>query len=206
MSANQFSAFGLAPGPGYIMTPAAWAGSGIRLSGYGPGRLLKENLNTAMRQSSSIATMVAQFIADHQPGDVLDDGNLAALEAQFLLALNTAVSAGGAGIVVSMSGTSGQIKFPASLGGLIIKWGSTGNIPTDSTFVFTFPNTGAGPTLLPGAFPTSCFGAVVTAITDNGIDPVSTKYSVACNTFTAANMKIMNDSQATVVFYIAIGR
>lgn len=206
MAANQFVPFGLAPGPGYIQAPAVWAGNAVRLTGVPPGIMPKENFNTPMRQASSIATMVAQFIADFQPGDVLDNGNLAALEAQFLAALNNAIAGAGAGIIVSLSGATGQIKFPASLGGLIIKWGPTPIYPVDSVNAFVFPATGAGPTALPGAFPVACFGAVVTSITNNGVSGVTTNYAVACNTFAVNGMTIINDAAATSVFYIAIGR
>lgn len=205
MAANQFSAFGLTPGFGYIQTPAAWAANPIRASAFGPGKVLKENLNTPIRQASTLATVLAQFIANNQPADVNDDGDLVTLLAQLQLALANFTSGSGLGLIVSMSGASGQIKFPASLGGLIIKWGNTPTYATDSSNVFSFPATGGG-TPLPGPFPTACFGAVVCAVTNNGLSGVTTNYAVACNSFTPSQMTVMNDSLATVVFYIAIGR
>lgn len=204
---SQFTAFGLAPGAGYVETPLAWSLNPIRQSGFGPGKVLKQNLNTPIRQASTIATVLAQFIANNQPADVNDDGDLVTLLAQLQLALSNFTSGSGLGLIVSMTGASGQLKFPASLGGLIIKWGTTPTYAGDSSNVFSFPATGAGPTALPGAFPVACFGAVISAVTNNGISPSSTNYAPACNSFTPSQMTVMNDTAAaSAMFYVAIGR
>jgi hypothetical protein len=94
MATSQFSPFGLGAGA-FVLPPATWANSPVRTSGFPTGLLPKENLNTPIRQASSIATMIANFIAANQAANVLDDGDLAALLDQFgdALAAFTASSA-----------------------------------------------------------------------------------------------------------------
>jgi hypothetical protein len=93
MATSQFQSFGLAPGA-YVLSPAAWAALPARLTGYPPGILAKENLNTAIRQASSISTMIAAFVAAHQADNVLDDGDLVTLQDQFIDAINSLISTG----------------------------------------------------------------------------------------------------------------
>lgn len=90
MATSEFKPFGLGSGS-YVMTPAAWNALPVRASGFPPGILPKENINTALRQSSSIATMISNFMAALQPGNVLDDGNLVTLQAQFVAALQALI-------------------------------------------------------------------------------------------------------------------
>lgn len=87
MATSQFSVFGTGSGA-YVLPPATWAADPVRQSGFPPGLLPKEKLNTPLRQASSIATMLANFIAANQGDDVLDDGDLAALLSQFGTALS----------------------------------------------------------------------------------------------------------------------
>jgi len=158
--------------------------------------LLKENLNTAMRQSSSISTMIANFIADNQAADVQDDGDLVTLLAQFTAALASGPSSG---IVVTMSGTSGQIKFPGGIG-LTIKFGTTPLYGIDSVNVFTFPALGA----VPGAFPSTCLGALITASSALGVT-LGSNYSAGASTYTPSGFTVANDAGSSTFFYIAIG-
>ena len=94
MPANQFQSFGLGAGA-YVMSPASWASSGARQQGYAPGIAAKEVINTALRQSSAVTSMLAAFVAAHQPADVLDDGNLIGLQAQLKAALDSLYGAAG---------------------------------------------------------------------------------------------------------------
>lgn len=93
MATSEFQPFGLAGGA-FVLSPAAWAALPARLTGYPPGILQKENLNTALRQASSISSMIAAFTAAHQAGNVLDDGNLVTLQAQFLAAIQSLIATG----------------------------------------------------------------------------------------------------------------
>ncbi len=82
MATSEFSPFGLAPGA-FVYDPATWDADPVRTSGFPPGLLLKEQLNTPLRQASSLATMLANFIAARQAANVLDDGDLVTLLGQF---------------------------------------------------------------------------------------------------------------------------
>lgn len=86
MATSEFSVFGTAPGA-YVLPPATWSSDPVRQSGFPPGLLPKEKLNTPLRQASSIATMLANFTAANQGDDVLDDGDLTTLQQQFQAAL-----------------------------------------------------------------------------------------------------------------------
>lgn len=86
MATSEFSVFSTAPGA-YVLPPATWAADPVRQSGFPPGLLPKEKLNTPLRQASSIATMLANFMAANQGDNVLDDGDLTTLQQQFQAAL-----------------------------------------------------------------------------------------------------------------------
>lgn len=111
MPDNQFSPFGLGPGS-YVLTPSAYAALAVRTSGFPPGKVLKEDLNTPIRQASSVATMLANFIQHHQPDDVNDDGDLVTLEDQLLAALNSLYGTGIAGLIVTAQADS--TSFPGT--------------------------------------------------------------------------------------------
>jgi hypothetical protein len=102
MATSNFSAFGLGAGA-FVYTPAAWAANPVRSSGFPPGLLLKEQLNTPIRQASSIATMVANFIAANQAADVQDNGDLVTLLAQFQSAIASFVGSNASGYTLGSS-------------------------------------------------------------------------------------------------------
>jgi hypothetical protein len=84
---NDFVPFGTATGAN-VLAPGIWAADPSRSAGFSAGIAPSVKLNTAWRQASSIATMIAQFTADFGPGNVVDNGNIPVLEAQFEAALN----------------------------------------------------------------------------------------------------------------------
>jgi hypothetical protein len=88
---NDFVPFGIGSGAN-VESAAAWAAETPRQTGFQSGILPSIKLNTAIRQPSFVAAMIAQFIADYGPSNVQDNGNLAALEAQFGAALLAFVS------------------------------------------------------------------------------------------------------------------
>lgn len=93
----------------------------------------------------------------------------------------------------STQAANGSITFP---GGLIMKWGTTSTLAEDSADNdITFPT----------AFPSTCFMVTGSASSGLGVGVGEEKYSISCNTFTAAGFKVDNDSEATTVSWIAIG-
>lgn len=83
---NDFRPWAISIGAN-VLTPADYAAAIIRQQGAQQGIADPTTYNTAQRQASEIATIIAQFTADWGPGNVLDNGDLAALEAQFIAAL-----------------------------------------------------------------------------------------------------------------------
>ena len=85
-NSNDFLAFAIAAGAN-VRTPSGWAGDAALAQGIQAGILPSITLNTALRQGTSVAAMIAQFTADYGPGNVQDNGNIATLETQFKAAL-----------------------------------------------------------------------------------------------------------------------
>lgn len=74
------------------MSAAALAAALIRIQGAQIGIADPVTFNTILRQTSSMAAMIAKFMADYGPGDVIDNGDIANLEAQFIAALTQLIS------------------------------------------------------------------------------------------------------------------
>lgn len=89
MPTNDFKA--LATGAGAnVITQAEFDALAATLiaNGFTSGVVPSAQFNKILRQTSSVAAAVAQFIADNQAGDVLDDGDTEGFAAKFLAALN----------------------------------------------------------------------------------------------------------------------
>lgn len=98
-----------------------------------------------------------------------------------------------AGAGVSTQTTNGTITFP---GGLIMKWGTTGTIATDTETDITFTT----------AFPTNCFAVVASPSTDLNTSGSGVRYSIAATNFTTAQFHLVNDGDnGTTATWIAIG-
>lgn len=107
MATSQFQSFGIGGGA-FVLSPAAWAAASVRSQGFPSGILPKENLNTALRQATSVSAMIAAFTAAHQAANVLDDGDLTTLQNQFKAALDSLYSGIAPGRIVS-----GQVQSTA---------------------------------------------------------------------------------------------
>ena len=83
---NDFKAFAIGGGAN-VETPSAWAADTSLALGFQSGQASSTKFNTALRQSTSIMAMIAQFTADYGPGNVQDNGVIATLETQFSAAL-----------------------------------------------------------------------------------------------------------------------
>ena len=88
---NQFFPFATAPGAN-VLTPSTWSAATGRQTGAVPGLAKSVEANTAWRQSTVIAAMIGDFIA--QRGyDALDNADLTTLRANFESALGAQFSA-----------------------------------------------------------------------------------------------------------------
>ncbi|REF28501.1 tail collar domain [Xenorhabdus cabanillasii] len=92
MAKNEFLPFGIADGAN-VLTNDEYSKLAARTDGFSSGVAKSQELNKVWRQSAAIATVVAQFIAETTDKDVLDDGNLQALQAGLLNALRTTINA-----------------------------------------------------------------------------------------------------------------
>jgi hypothetical protein len=83
---NQILPFGTVSGAN-VLAPADYQALAARLGGFSAGTAKSKELNTVWRQASFVAAMIGQYIADKAGQDVLDNGDLAALQAKFVAAL-----------------------------------------------------------------------------------------------------------------------
>ena len=83
---NDFIPFATGVGAN-VQTPATWAANPTVTEGFVNGTAEPYEANTALRQATSIASMIAGFTADFGPGNVQDNGDIATLKTQFEAAL-----------------------------------------------------------------------------------------------------------------------
>ena len=86
MATNQILPFGTAAGAN-VLSPAEYQSLATRAGGFQSGVAKSKELNTVWRQVSFAAAMLGQFIADTSGIDVLDDGDIPGLKADFIAAL-----------------------------------------------------------------------------------------------------------------------
>lgn len=89
MATNDFKPFATGVGAN-VISQSDWQSLPALQTGFQSGKASSAQVNKAIRQSSFIASAVAQFISDSLNKDVLDDGNSQAL----VLALKQAVITG----------------------------------------------------------------------------------------------------------------
>ena len=152
---NQFVAFAPAPGAN-TLTAAEYLDSALsvlRSDGFVSGEASSEQVNTVLRQATTMASAVGQFIADHSGSDALDNGDPAGLAALLLAAITTAVSAGGGGfftgavcwqlhptIEAGWLELNGQpVSRTGATAGLFAKYGETYG-PGNGTTTFNLPD------------------------------------------------------------------
>ncbi|WP_261374723.1 phage tail protein [Yersinia intermedia] len=85
---NQILPFGIGAGAN-VIPYADYEALPARTGGFVSGVARSEQLNTVWRQSSFMASVLADFIAKQSGNDVLDDGNTAVLLANLELAIKT---------------------------------------------------------------------------------------------------------------------
>ncbi|AXG47152.1 phage tail protein [Photorhabdus laumondii subsp. laumondii] len=92
MSKNDFKAFSTSNNAN-VVSQERYEESRDLLSGFPPNDVPTHLLNKVLRQSSTIASVVANFIAAQSGDDVLDDGDIAKLTAQLNRALEQKITA-----------------------------------------------------------------------------------------------------------------
>ncbi|WP_289993977.1 phage tail protein [Photorhabdus laumondii] len=92
MSKNDFKAFAISNNAN-VVSQERYEESRDLLSGFPPNDVPTHLLNKVLRQSSTIASVVANFIATQSGDDVLDDGDISKLTAQLNRALEQKITA-----------------------------------------------------------------------------------------------------------------
>ncbi|MFC0228944.1 hypothetical protein [Serratia aquatilis] len=92
MAKNEILPFGAVAGAN-VLTPKDYETLPSRLKGFSAGIAESKQLNTVWRQSSIIASLIAQFIADKSNKDVLDNGDMVTLRANLEVALKAFITA-----------------------------------------------------------------------------------------------------------------
>lgn len=87
---NQYLPFGVATGAN-VLGNNSYNSLAARLTGFQSGVALSQQVNTPLRQSTAVASMIGAFIAAYG-GDALDNGDLSTLRANFEAALAHIVS------------------------------------------------------------------------------------------------------------------
>lgn len=91
MPTNQIMAFATGANA-LVLTPDQYAALAARVNGFVAGPADEYQLNTVWRQSSFVAAMIGQFIADRAQVNVLDNGDIATLENNFVNAIAAVAS------------------------------------------------------------------------------------------------------------------
>lgn len=157
MATNNFKAFGIAASAN-VTSQTDYESLPALLTGFTSGKASSAQINKALRQSSSMAAMLGQFL--NTAGlDALDNGSLTTLLSNFTTSLSTNLSLGtaakknvgnSAAQIPDMSffGSNliqnGYTKLPS---GLIIQWGfvqfsTLGQGVLTTNFNIAFPTTG----------------------------------------------------------------
>ena len=87
MATNNFKAFALYPNAN-VMSQADWEALPALLSGFTAGKASSAQVNKAIRQATTIAALVGQFIAN-SGADALDNADVSGLVTKFTNALTT---------------------------------------------------------------------------------------------------------------------
>ncbi|WP_339053629.1 phage tail protein [Arsenophonus endosymbiont of Crataerina pallida] len=91
MAKNEILPFGIADGAN-VLPADEYQKLPARNNGFSAGVARSQELNTVWRQASVIAHVIAQFIAETNNSDVLDDGNVDKLKAGLISALSKNVN------------------------------------------------------------------------------------------------------------------
>lgn len=98
MGVNQFLAFGTGGGAN-VIDQVTYSGLAARTSGFSSGTAQSAQLNKVWRQSSIIAAMIGQMIADYSGSDANDDGDIPTLESRMIAGMRGALQSSISGVV-----------------------------------------------------------------------------------------------------------
>lgn len=123
MSTNQYYGFAVGVSAN-ALTPSAFAAlTTLRTNGFQPGVASSEQMNTVWRQASVGAAGVAQFAANWQAADVLDDGSPVNFAAALEAAIKAVIAAHAlpVGVVQAYFGSTTPAGWLECNGALVLK-------------------------------------------------------------------------------------
>lgn len=197
MATNNFKAFALDPNAN-IISQAAWEALPARLSGFTAGKASSAQVNKAIRQATTIAALVGQFIANSGV-DALDNADVNGLVTKFTNALTTNLGLGEAaklGAAVGVTGNTGRILIPALIGGveqnIIFQWVSG----------FLSDSTGVATVTLPMAFPNALLHATAidsgaSASSWNGSAGTTWGFDIGGSTRATVKLRVLRTTNGT---------
>lgn len=152
MAINDFKSFATSPGAN-VMSQADYLALSALLTGFQSGKASSAQVNKAIRQATTIAALMGQFIANANV-DALDNGDIDGLVTKFTnaltsnLGLKTASKRDvgvGANQIPDMSFYDSNLSaqgFKKLPGGFILQWGVVAATPAGVSFSYpiVFPN------------------------------------------------------------------
>lgn len=206
MATNNFKPFATGAGAN-VTSQADYEALSALLTGFQAGKASSAQINKALRQGSTMAAMLGQFISSAGM-DAIDNGNAAVLLNNFLSALTTNLSLGnaskrnvgsGANQVPDMSlfqSGQGWQKLPS---GTIIQQGTgqAGKLGTPSTIILPVPFTDVSISQVVACYDNPMSGLAV-------LPAFATRVNSGGTTF-----DLMHSSSTTATIYcrwIAVGR
>ena len=193
---NDFKAFATDANAN-VTSQEEWETLTALKKGFSSGKASSAQVSKALRQPSTMAAVLGQFIANAEL-DALDDGDVDGLVAKLATAITTNLGLGDisvAGVATGSMGETGYAIFPMMIGGtrktFIMQWGTLTLLRSGGTVDIN----------LPIAFPTMVMQAYATH--DNVIQTARpTVYAIAPTsrtTITATAMSLRADSVGAVV-------
>ncbi|WP_241606941.1 gp53-like domain-containing protein [Rosenbergiella epipactidis] len=115
MANNNFKPFATGSGAN-VTNQSDWESLSALALGFQSGKASSAQVNKALRQSSFISSVIAQFVSDTLDIDVLDDGNSSSFLSNLINALRTDTTKNLLPVFINQ--TNGYIAIPALLGGI----------------------------------------------------------------------------------------
>ncbi|WP_414162897.1 hypothetical protein ACMGGS_12285 [Superficieibacter sp. BNK-5] len=211
MAKNEFLPFAIGAGAN-VTSQTEWAALQALVTGFSSGKASSAQINKALRQSTFIASAMAQFIISKTNADILDNGNIESFVSKFQSALafqslsrnnpgadiaednNELSFRNNLGLNDTMSTDNYGLWWNAALSSLRIRIGG-----------WNIPNTtgGTGTTVIfPQAFPDACL--IVIPVPSTG----GASEQIGCQSFTntqAVIQKGASDTEPRSGKYLAIG-
>ena len=197
---NDFKAFATDANAN-VTSQEEWETLTALKKGFSSGKASSAQVSKALRQPSTMAAVLGQFIANAEL-DALDDGDVDGLVAKLATAITTNLGLGGGAklaAAIGAGGTPGYISIPCLIAGvekkIVIQWGWNAAKPS---------TTGAdGNTIVfPIAFDTACAAVVATYDNVSGSFP---SYATGGYTTTSFLLRCAVSSGSYYYRWIAVG-